>query len=416
MKVLFTSVGTRGDMEPFLAIAEIVRERGHEVVCAFPEQFRDLAESSGMRFESLGREFLDLLDSPAGKAAMGGAATGMQKFRAYARLARLSTGVNKALVRAQKEIVDREQPDRIVHNAKAVYPVIWSALGGGYALLVSPVPYLHYVKSHAHIGLNGDYGAFINGLTYRLADFGLVTTIMMAARWLGLRGKVTRRAVRSALDTKDVIYTISPTLFPRPEYWPPYRQVLGYHERSPDPNWIPGETLADFLERHNKILLVTFGSMTNPEPEEKTRIFLDILRAHGIPAIFVTGAGGLVAPAEYDAEHIHFIERIPYQLILPRVYGMVHHGGSGTTHMAFKYGCATMAVPHIIDQFVWGDLVADLGAGPKGIPIAKLTRQALEPRLLDLWENPAYKAKARALAEQMQAEDFREMLGDSILS
>ena len=47
MKIIMVSVGTRGDMEPFLAIGEILKEKGHAVICAFPEQFRDLAEDSG---------------------------------------------------------------------------------------------------------------------------------------------------------------------------------------------------------------------------------------------------------------------------------------------------------------------------------------------------------------------------------
>ena len=70
----------------------------------------------------------------------------------------------------------------------------------------------------------------------------------------------------------------------------------------------------------------------------------------------------------------------------------------------------------IIDQYIWGDLVADLGVGPKGVPIAKLTGQALEPRLLDLWRNPSYKAEVQELAERIQAEDYREQIGDAVLS
>ena len=71
MKIILTSVGTRGDMEPFLALGEILKEKGHHVICAFPEQFRSLAEDANLEFASLGEKFIELLNSAMGKAAMG---------------------------------------------------------------------------------------------------------------------------------------------------------------------------------------------------------------------------------------------------------------------------------------------------------------------------------------------------------
>ena len=70
MKILLISIGTRGDVEPFLAIGEILKEEGHEVICAFPEQFRDLVEGLNMEFASLGTEYLEMLDSEVGKIAI----------------------------------------------------------------------------------------------------------------------------------------------------------------------------------------------------------------------------------------------------------------------------------------------------------------------------------------------------------
>ena len=71
MKIILISVGTRGDMEPFLAIGEILKEKGHQVICAFPEQFRNLVEDTDMEFASLGTKFIQMLESDLGKAAMG---------------------------------------------------------------------------------------------------------------------------------------------------------------------------------------------------------------------------------------------------------------------------------------------------------------------------------------------------------
>ena len=80
MKIILLSIGTRGDMEPFLAIGELLKERGHQVICAFPGQFRELAADSAMEFISLGTEFIEMLDSDVGKAVFGGSGSKLRKF------------------------------------------------------------------------------------------------------------------------------------------------------------------------------------------------------------------------------------------------------------------------------------------------------------------------------------------------
>jgi len=52
MKIVLMSIGTRGDIEPFLAIEDILQGRGHEVICAFPGQCRDLVENRNLEFFS----------------------------------------------------------------------------------------------------------------------------------------------------------------------------------------------------------------------------------------------------------------------------------------------------------------------------------------------------------------------------
>ena len=98
MKIILISIGTRGDMEPFLAIGEILRKKGHQVICAFLEQFKNLAKESDMEFASLGAKYIEMLDSDYGKAAMGGSGSGLKKFLAYVRLAKNQTEANKELI------------------------------------------------------------------------------------------------------------------------------------------------------------------------------------------------------------------------------------------------------------------------------------------------------------------------------
>lgn len=416
MRILLISVGTRGDVEPFLAIAEILKEHGQDVVGAFPEQFRDLAADLDMRFRSLGTEFIDLIESEDGRIAMGGKGSFLNKAKAYIRLYRNSAKINRDLVHRQHQIVAEESPDRIVFSGKAVYPFLWAINNPHRAILVSAVPcVIHYVKHHPHVGFNRDFGPFLNKLTYCLANTALMHTALTATKDLRKAANISGRRVKQALLSERIIYTISPSLFSRPEYWPPNAQVLGYHEREKALNWRPSRELEEFLGKHTKILLITFGSALNPAPEKKTALFLDILKRNQIPAIINTSAGGLTGPKEYDTNLIRFVKQIPYDWVLPKIYGVIHHGGSGTTHMALKYGCASMIIPHIIDQYLWNDLVSGLGAGPKGVAVNKMTRQNVEYRILDLFHNQSYKAKALELSQEMRKERFREQIYSTIV-
>ena len=181
MKIILTSVGTRGDMEPFLALGEILKEKGHHVICAFPEQFRSLAEDANLEFASLGEKFIELLNSAMGKAAMGGSASGFEKFMAALKLAQNQTEPNKELVQRQYEIIEAENPDRVVYNGKAVYPILRGLKYPGKNILICPLPYMHYVRDHSHVAFNNNFGPFLNKLTYGLADFGLVMTTKISA-------------------------------------------------------------------------------------------------------------------------------------------------------------------------------------------------------------------------------------------
>lgn len=415
MKILLISVGTRGDIEPFLAIAEILLSKKHQVICAFPDQFRNLVEDSKMEFASLGTKFIEMLDSDDGKAAMGGSGSGFKKIIAYIKLARNSTEINKELLTKQYELIESKNPDRIIYNGKAVYPIIWGLDNKGKAVLVSPVPYMHYVKNHTHIAFHSNFGPFLNKLTYSLANFGLVMTVRISINWLKIKRKITRKQIKNALLTNKVIYTISPSLFSRPDYWKNNLKVLGFHERDKALNRQVDKKLEQFVTNHDKILFITFGSMTNPEPEGKTRIILDILEQYQIPAIINTASGGLIEPPKYDTNLIHFVKQIPYDWIFPKMYAVIHHGGSGTTHMALKYGCASMIIPHIIDQYSWNDLVSNLGVGPKGIAVNKITKQNLLPRILDLFQNQSYKTKAFETSKKMKMEDFSKELYRAIV-
>jgi UDP:flavonoid glycosyltransferase YjiC (YdhE family) len=409
MKIILTAIGTQGDIEPFLAIGKILKEKGHKVICAFSEQFRDLTESCDLEFASLGRKIYDLNDSEYGRIIMGGG-TGFKKFIAFYKLAINSTNANKEKESLLYELIQEEKPDKILYNSKTTCPILWENNNTGKTIFLSPFPYLHYVKGHSMLVFVKNFGTYINKLTFKIYDFGVATAALATKKWLNIEGKIKRSELRKKVRERRFIYTISPSLFPRPSYWESNVRVLGYHELKRESEWKPEKELIEFIEKNNKIVFVTFGSMPNTEPEYRTKVILDILEQNKIPAIINTAAGGLIKPEKYNSDLIHFVSQVPYDWFFPKMYAVIHHGGSGTTHLAIKYACATMAIPHFIDQFVWDSIISELGVGPKGIKVSRMTIKKLEPKILELLSNKSFKEKSGKIADQMNKEALKDEL------
>ena len=405
MKILLVAIGTRGDIEPFLAAGELLDRNAHEMVYAFPEQLCGLVPKQH-RVHALDHRFLDLIDSPEGRVIMGGRMSFLEKMRAYKHLYSEGMKINERMVQQQMTITETEDPDLVVYHAKANFPPMWHLTTGKPIVLLSAVPYLiHATNNHPHLGFNLPGGKFFNRFSYTIANYGLLRTVRGATAKLPEQYRYSHAEFKRTLFSTKCGYTVSPSIFPRPQEWPDHVRVLGYHERDKQSDWQPTPALQQFLEKHEKILFLTFGSMINPRPKEVTHILLNELKRANIPTLVNTASGGLIVPEAYRNDpNFHFTERIPYDYIFPKMYAVVHHGGSGTTHTALKYGCATMILPHIIDQFMWNRMMATQGVGPLGIGISKITAENVQPLLRDLWNNPTYKARAEEIGRRMARE------------
>lgn len=409
-------MGTRGDIEPFLAVGEILSERGWDVVCLFPEQFRGMTEAMGFRFHGFSVEFLKLIEGSDAKEILGGEGGFFGRLKNWFSLARKGMKLARESVEIQHRVTLEEVPDRIIYHPKCNTAIVWGMANPGKAIMLCPIPGLaHPVSEFAPMWK--DFGRSVNRASYRLINwfkaFAVKKITTKPAKDHGVE-KLSVSALNTAmLETEKTFYTVSPSLFERPEYWPETARVVGYFERNKAANWTPDERVIEFLKRHEKIVFISFGSMKNTKPKEKTEAIVNVLRKHEISAIINTSWGGLT---EIDApEHVLFVKDIPYDWLYPHIYAVVHHGGSGSTHMAVKYGCPALVVPHVLDQPFWARKVHEKGLGPEGLPINALYENELEKRLLELLNNKELKANAAATSEQMASESDKDTLHELIL-
>jgi len=417
MKALLFSIGTRGDIEPFLAIAEVLKDRDWDVICVFPEQFRETVESMGLPFYGFSREFLDMLDSREAKMFMGGQGSLFKRIKFLVKMAWVGIKLSKDILELHHRVQKEENPDRVLYHPKCNYSLIWGMANPGKSILVSPIPGVAHTIKHRTV--LGNYGRILNKLSYWVQN--TMKAIMLRIVSKRYRKdypdlKITISSIKKAmLEKEKTFYAISPSLFPKPEYWPSSAHIVGYYERDKTVNWQPDETLTSFLKKNEKIVFVTFGSMSNANPKETTRMIVEVLERNSIPAIINTSGGGLEKIAE-ASNNIHFATNLPYDWLFPKIDAVVHHGGSGTTHTALKHGCPSLIIPHILDQFFWNDTISELQLGPKGMSIKNLDESNFESKLMDLVNNDCYKNNAELIAKKMKAESNKNKLYELIVS
>ena len=422
MKILFAALGTRGDIEPFLAQAEIFAEAGQEVICLFPDQFREIVTQLGYEFIGFDKGFLELLESQSGKNIMGGGGNAWNQLKNYFKLAKSSLSLQHLLIAQQCDALKNHKPERIIFHAKCLYFILAAMANPARFTFLTPIPCLtHPSSEYPHIGF-GKWKPF--GKTWNLKSYNLVNGSRRLAmkKFLGQYYtdfpslKISTTTIKNfELNSLQTIYSISPSLFPRPENWPETAQIVGYYFRNQVKEYKPSKELEKWLEKYPKAMLLTFGSMSNTKPKEHSKTIIELLQKHQIPAIVNTSWGGLEEVPGSD-ESIFYVNQIPYDWILPKLYGMIHHGGSGTTHQGAAHGCVQMIIPHIIDQYFWNRIIGNRGLGPLGTSIYDLDVRKFEIALKDFWTNPEYAENAKRIAGIVKLETNRDTVLNLVLN
>jgi UDP:flavonoid glycosyltransferase YjiC (YdhE family) len=201
---------------------------------------------------------------------------------------------------------------------------------------------------------------------------------------------------------------VSPLVYAPDPYWAPVHRVVGYWFAEAPQGWRPPAGLLAFLDGGPAPLVVTLGAMSQGPAEpsseslETATLFVEAIKAAGVQAII---QGWEEAVEKLDLPPALYATRpLPHSWLLPRVGGLVHHGGFGTTAAGFRAGIPQLVIPHMVDQFYWGQRVAELGVGPPAISRSKLTVDKLVTALQDLVHSAEQRATASRLGEEIRAE------------
>ena len=219
-------------------------------------------------------------------------------------------------------------------------------------------------------------------------------------------GSLPRLEPFGELDRQEqlLLYCYSAAVAPPPPDWGHWIDVTGYWFLDRPADWTPPAALAAFLDAGPPpVYIGGFGSMTNGNPAEMARAVVKALAQTGQRAIVLTGWGGLT-PEELPKE-IFGMDWIPFDWLFARVAAVVHHGGAGTTAASLRAGVPTIVIPFFLDQFFWGKRVLELGVGPRPIPRKHLCAESLAAALRVAAGDAGMRERAAALGKQIRQED-----------
>lgn len=397
MRIAIHTLGTRGDVQPYLAFASGLMSRGHEVQLAGPEQFASFADKMGVAFAPLPGEFLALLDTPEGKAAVGSG----RGFSAGFKLLKFVRPLMQRLLDAEWQAVRAFASDLIIYHPKSVAAPHLAERLGIPAMLASPLPGFTPTSAFPSPILPFARLGPLNKASHLLSIRGAdILFAKIVRQWrensLGL-GKSSARRVPVA-----TIYAYSPSVLPKPPDWDASVLVPGYWFLDEGAEWEAPKALTDFLARGEKPIYIGFGSMPAVDPARLGRMVIEGLAKAGRRGILATGGGALEVNDVPD--HVYVIPAAPHDRLFSFVGAALHHGGAGTTGASLRAGLPTIICPFFGDQPFWGRRIAALSVGPPPLDRKTLDSTGLASAF-EAAGSPRVQERAGTLAERIQAEN-----------
>ena len=443
MRIYCLTIGSRGDVQPYIALCKALKQHGHTPVIVSHPEYRSWVEGHGIEYRGVGGDPAALMKlsvehrifSPAFfKESIG-------KFRVW-------------LDELLRECWEECQGADLLIESPSTMAGIHVAEGLG-------IPYFRaftmpWTKTSAYPQAFS-VPSIEMGPSYNSSSYTLFDQIM----WVATSGQINRWRKHmvgigptdmSKMDADSVpfIYNFSPAVVPMPNDWGDRVKISGYwFLDNPESNWSPPKEMSDFLARAKKdgkkIAYIGFGSITIENAEEVSANIMKAVKEADVRAIVAKGWSGRGGskprktkkkkqqqqhggkpPLHHqhsasshtegeetgtEEEHepeiaipddVFVVDSVPHDWLFPQIDIAMHHGGAGTTGASLRAGLVTLIKPFFGDQFFWANRVQKLGAGAKvnGLSVGDLT-DALKSAASDR----VMVEKAQGVGEKIRSED-----------
>jgi UDP:flavonoid glycosyltransferase YjiC (YdhE family) len=433
LNVVIQVVGSRGDVQPFVALGKVLKDTyGHRVRLATHPNFHHFVQENGLEFFSIGGDPSRLTAFRVKNAGL------MPGFRSLLSgdvrqrrrdVAEYIQGCWRSCYQAGDGMGLRATNDEL--SEPAARPFVADCI------IANPpsLAHIHCAEKLGvplHIMYTMPYSPTqaiphpLANIQSSNADPQLTNYISYAMiellQWQGLGEIINRfRAKCLGLDPVSLIwapgmlqrlkvphsYCWSPALVPKPKDWGPHISISGYYFLNLASKYTPTPDLQAFLDAGTLPVYIGFGSIVLDNPNAMTELIFEAVRKTGQRVLLSLG-GGMGADALRIPNGVFMIGNVPHDWLFKHVSCVVHHGGAGTTAASIAAGRPTLVVPFFGDQPFWGAMVARAGAGPEPIPHKQLTADKLADAI-DFCLKPENLERAKKLGSKVAAERGSDM-------
>jgi UDP:flavonoid glycosyltransferase YjiC (YdhE family) len=404
MNITILTQGSRGDVQPYVALGASLKKTGYHVLMPATEVFRRLITEAELEYVPVhGFDPQEFIRDPEMQAAA----------RRGGQLKILVSLLRKAGTLLEGMF---DEYWRVSNNADVliastlVFGIADCAEKRAIPCIPAPIHALYTPTRAFPTPFFAPFGArenhFANPATYRVIQsvFGIMFRAALNRWRLKMGLPRVGNYFRYVQDRSPIIlYGFSPSVLPIPGDWPPNHHVCGYWFLDEPPGWEAPPALLKFLESGPPPVYVGFGSMDTGDPQRVTRLVVEALEASGQRGVLGTGwnsLGGESLPAT-----VFPIETIPHSWLFPKMKAVVHHGGMGTTAAGLRAGVPTIITPLGGDQSFWADRVQRLGVGLRSEGYFKVTAERLAADIRYVMTDNAIRQNAATLGAKIHAED-----------
>ena len=402
MRIAIITGGGRGDVQPFIALAQAIDRACQQAIVLVQSEFAPLVEAAGVKCVASTMDVRALVDSPDYQKLVGSGRNPIAFMRSFKKL--VTPFAEQAAAELQVGMT----------SCDAAIPTSMTMLTGTAINDCFVQPYC--CAFPAPITPTAEFESALMPAWPRWLPFG-ASTYNRFSHWLVGRllrllfGGVARRissqlpAARSRRPhelPRPLLYGFSPVVVPPPADWDATHHVTGYWFLDAPNNWRPPNDLLAFLDAGPAPVYIGFGSMAGREPAATMRLVIDALAKVKQRAVVTAGWGTIERSQLPDT--IFAADSIPHDWLFSRVAAVVHHGGAGTTAAGLRAGVPSVVIPHMGDQPFWARRVHALGAGPNPIARKRLAVANLAAALDQAVVDQAMRERCRMLGETIRAE------------
>lgn len=391
-------MGSRGDVNPYVALGCALQRLGFPVRFATLEAFEGQIKDAGLEFFDLphpldgindGLEPADWQSSPRnlwhGRSILRRAASGM--FRLFDRCLEACQG-SAAIVSGYAAFASP------YIAARLQIPNCWA--------LPQPMTptgeFPHYLAPWSR-----DLGTFANRATFAVVDrIQRFLFHPFLRRWnkekLGVRLATGGTASLPGHGPSLMLYAFSRFVVSKPADWPDDIHITGFwfgDQGTPPPE------LAQFLEQGTEPICFCLGAVHGLDWSRVPEFISRASSLTGRRCVLIKG--GRPIP-ECSSASVITVRYAPHDWLFPRVAAVVHHGGSGTTGEALRAGRPSVILPRFMDQPYWANAMHRLGVASAPLFRAEATPEAVARSLSQVLAEPQYRRRAMLMAEKIRSE------------